>query len=228
VTRSRQASAGDPPGEPAIEPGGVAGIVLAGGASRRFGRDKLAADLDGRPVLHHAIVGLATVVDEIIVAVGYDGRLPVAVDARQLVDPSRGAPPIRVVADPLPDGGPLVGLATALDATDAELAVVVGGDMPSVPGAIVEALLERVRAGSGAAALLEIAELRALPMALRVAPTRVASARCLDAGRRSLRAALDEIDTVGIPESEWRQLDPAGDALRDIDRPADLDVARRT
>jgi molybdopterin-guanine dinucleotide biosynthesis protein A len=204
VTRSRQASAGDPPGEPAIEPGGVAGIVLAGGASRRFGRDKLAADLDGRPVLHHAIVGLAT------------------------VDPSRGAPPIRVVADPLPDGGPLVGLATALDATDAELAVVVGGDMPSVPGAIVEALLERVRAGSGAAALLEIAELRALPMALRVAPTRVASARCLDAGRRSLRAALDEIDTVGIPESEWRQLDPAGDALRDIDRPADLDVARRT
>ena len=33
---------------------GVSGIVLAGGASRRFGSDKLAATFEGRPLLERA------------------------------------------------------------------------------------------------------------------------------------------------------------------------------
>ena len=45
-------------------------IVLAGGASSRFGSDKLAAPLDGRPLLHHALDAVAAVADHVIVVVG--------------------------------------------------------------------------------------------------------------------------------------------------------------
>ena len=39
----------------------VSAIVLAGGASTRFGRDKLAEPVDGRPLLHHAAEAVAAV-----------------------------------------------------------------------------------------------------------------------------------------------------------------------
>ena len=34
------------------------GVVLAGGQSRRFGRDKALALLDGRPLIDHALAAL--------------------------------------------------------------------------------------------------------------------------------------------------------------------------
>ena len=47
----------------------VTGIVLAGGRSTRFGGDKLAAEIGGRPLLHLAIEAVAGVVDEVVVVV---------------------------------------------------------------------------------------------------------------------------------------------------------------
>ena len=45
----------------------VSAIVLAGGRSARFGRDKLAVSIDGRPLLHHAAEAVAAVATDIIV-----------------------------------------------------------------------------------------------------------------------------------------------------------------
>ena len=44
----------------------VSGIVLAGGRSARFGRDKLAESIDGRPLLHLAAEAVATVATDVI------------------------------------------------------------------------------------------------------------------------------------------------------------------
>lgn len=41
----------------------ILGAIIAGGASRRFGSDKAAADLGGRPMIEHVITGLAPQVD---------------------------------------------------------------------------------------------------------------------------------------------------------------------
>ena len=54
----------------------VVAIVLAGGASSRFGSDKLAAELDGRPLLHHALEAVAEVAGRIIVVVSPDAAAP--------------------------------------------------------------------------------------------------------------------------------------------------------
>ena len=71
----------DAPGRrgPGDTPGvqGVSAIVLAGGRSSRFGADKLAASMDGRPLLQHAIDAVARVADEVIVVLAAGARRPI-------------------------------------------------------------------------------------------------------------------------------------------------------
>jgi molybdenum cofactor cytidylyltransferase len=47
-----------------------AAIVLAGGAASRFGGNKLAADLEGRPVLEYALRAVAAVASPVVLVVG--------------------------------------------------------------------------------------------------------------------------------------------------------------
>ena len=44
----------------------VTGIILAGGASARFGSDKLAAPVGGRPLLQHALEAVAAVAHDLV------------------------------------------------------------------------------------------------------------------------------------------------------------------
>ncbi len=195
------------------------GIVLAGGISSRFGPDKLAVEVDGRPLLHHAIAAVATVVDEVVVVIGADGarpRLPVDLEV-----------PVRVVRDAAAGLGPLAGLAAGLAAARAPLALVVGGDQPALaPTLLAELLLWLGPEAEGppldVVALQQDGRLRPLPSAVRVA-------RCVRRRRLPWPPAREAssgssgssgVGTLG-PE-RWRELDPAGDSLRDVDTRDDL------
>ena len=60
-----------------LEPLDVSGIVLAGGRSRRFGSDKLAATIGGRTLLDRSIAALASVASDLVVVVAPDDdRVP--------------------------------------------------------------------------------------------------------------------------------------------------------
>jgi molybdenum cofactor cytidylyltransferase len=53
----------------------ITAIVLAGGASRRFGSQKLLADFDGEPVIRHSVRRLlAADPDDVLVVAGCDGQ----------------------------------------------------------------------------------------------------------------------------------------------------------
>lgn len=94
----------------------VTGIVLAGGASRRMGRNKAFLELHGRPLIQIVIGQMAQVCAEVLVAAG---------DAQ----PYRhlGVP---VVEDRFRGVGVLGGLHAGLASASHELALVVGCDMP--------------------------------------------------------------------------------------------------
>jgi molybdopterin-guanine dinucleotide biosynthesis protein A len=188
-------------------------IVLAGGRSARFGSQKLEAMLDGRPLLDHVLERAREVSAEIVVALP-----PNAIGT--------GPEGVIVVPDPEPFGGPLVGLASALDQTSNEIAVVVGGDMPRLRPAVLLAMLGALEPAVGAVVLGQAGGARPLPLAVRVEPARLAAHATLDAGDRSLRALLDRLDARVLDAGEWRALDPEGDSLVDIDRPADLERLR--
>lgn len=196
------------------------GIVLAGGRSSRFGGSKLAAELGGRTVLDRSIDAVASVSAEVIVVGGGAGDRAAADD---IAGDRVGA---RHVADAAPFGGPLAGLVVGLEAARGDVAVVVGGDMPLARPAVLGLLVELV-VGPTAAAVVEAgAELRPLPMAVRREAALEAANAALDAGERSLRSFLGRLEVAALPTAAWRDLDPEGDTLLDVDTPEDLARAR--
>ena len=191
----------------------VAAIVLAGGASRRFGRDKMHEDLRGEPLLAHAIRRLAEVTPEILVIVSQGDRLP-RLPADLEVD---------LIRDLVAFDGPLRATARGLAFVDRTWAIVAGGDMPELQPAVLAALL---RLGSdrdaSAAALGEGDRFRPLPCVLRTPPARERAESLLAAGARSLRARLQDLSVAVLDEATWLRLDPGRRTLRDVDEPADL------
>jgi molybdopterin-guanine dinucleotide biosynthesis protein A len=191
-------------------------IVLAGGASSRFGADKLTADLGGRPLLDHAIEACAAIADRLVVVIAPgspEPPLPASVMGRTIV-----------VRDAVAHRGPLAGLAAGLDSvTGSEIAVVVGGDMPWLVPEVLRLLVERlVIEPSLGAARLEAEPRCVLPMAVRTRAAAPAARALLVEDRRALGGLLDRIESATVPAGEWRRLDPAGRTLTDVDTPQDL------
>jgi molybdopterin-guanine dinucleotide biosynthesis protein A len=200
----------------AWRPDRVSGIVLAGGASRRFGSDKLEAVLEGESLLGRAVDAVAAICSEVIVVVapGDDRRLP-----------DHGDVPIRRAVDPEPHGGPLVGLLAGLESAQQPIVVVAGGDMPTLSVDVLVAMVRVLLATEGstdAAILVRHGVPRPLPAAIRNGAATQAARRLLGEDERSLRALFAILRTRHIEEIEWRGLDPAGDTLRDVDTPSDL------
>ena len=194
----------------------VVAIVLAGGGSTRFGTDKLAAELDGRPLLHHALERVAEAADRIVLVLAPAAAVPTLPPGSRSGSRSPGMRPATRDRSRR--------LATGLAGLDANaVAIVVGGDMPRLVPGVLRLLVERVaRDGGTAAAVLESDPVPSLPVALRASPALDAARTLLAADRRSLRALLDELAAVTIPAGEWRPLDPAGATLADVDTPEDL------
>jgi molybdopterin-guanine dinucleotide biosynthesis protein A len=188
----------------------LSAIVLAGGRSSRFGRDKLGEPIDGRALLDHVIAVVSQVAREVIVV------------ARPRDQPhvSHG---VIVVHDPSAFEGPLVGLTAGLRGATNPVAVAVGGDMPTMVPSVLQALVARLDDPSVDAAVLEDdGRRRPLPLALRTAPARAAAARLVADGERRLGALIEALATSVVDEATWRALDPDGRTLRDVDMPADL------
>jgi molybdopterin-guanine dinucleotide biosynthesis protein A len=197
----------------------ASGLVLAGGRSSRFGRNKLAEPLGGRPLLAHAVAAVGSVAREVIVLlppVGEPPPLPRSVGADRI--------PVRIARDPEPFGGPLVALLAGLERASEPFALVVGGDMPGLAGPVLAALLRALDASEDVdAAVLEFRGRRqALPAALRVGAATTAAHRLLGEGERSIHALLRGLRTRELLEGEWRPLDPTAATLRDVDLPSDL------
>jgi len=109
--------------------------VLAAGASRRFGSQKLLADLRGKPVIRWSVEHvLAADVDEVVVVVGSEGdAVRAALDGLD----------VRVITNDGWSEGIAGSLRTGIAALGAEIdaAMIVLGDEPCVESAHIVALL---------------------------------------------------------------------------------------
>jgi molybdopterin-guanine dinucleotide biosynthesis protein A/glyoxylase-like metal-dependent hydrolase (beta-lactamase superfamily II) len=194
--------------------GTVAGIVLAGGRSERFGRDKLREDLDGEPLVAHAIRRLAEVAPDVYLVVGAE-------------DPTLEIPgdlSVSFVRDDVPFEGPLRAVARGLAFVDSTWAVVVGGDMPSLEPSVLSALLRFAsEEGAPGSALGEGDHFRPLPCVLETPRAFPVANELLEAGERSLRSLLDRLRVSVLPEEVWLRLDPERRTLFDVDEPSDLE-----
>jgi CTP:molybdopterin cytidylyltransferase MocA len=117
----------------------VIGLVLAAGAASRFGSDKLAASLEGRPLLDHVLDALRAVpLREIVVVTRRERTIPAADD-------------LRVVVNPAPEDGLSSSLRLGLDAglelagPPVEAVLVALADQPRIDPAIIRQLLAAAR-----------------------------------------------------------------------------------
>lgn len=190
----------------------MTGVVLAGGRSARFGRDKLREPYRGAPLVHHSILALSAVCGEVLVVAppGERPDLP-------------GGVPLLLQHDVAEGQGPLVAVSNALANVRTPLALVVGGDMPELAGPV---LLEMIRvaeeADVDAIALREGERFRPLPVVLRLGRARPVAAGLVSSGERRLRTLLDALRVAVVDEPTWRNLDPAGRTFFDVDEPDDL------
>jgi molybdenum cofactor guanylyltransferase len=197
-----------------VEPLVVSGIVLAGGRSRRFGSDKLAARVGAGTLLDRSVAVVASIATDVVVVV--------APRNDRVLAPISGA--LRIVADPEAHGGPLVGLLTGLEAVDQPLVVVVGGDMPALRPDVLRLLVRTLASEPtiGAVVLRSRGALVPLPAAVRTGAATDWTRRLVGDGERRLRSLFERLPTRILEEGEWRPMDPDGETLRDVDRPGDL------
>ncbi|WP_435319465.1 molybdenum cofactor guanylyltransferase [Haloarchaeobius sp. TZWSO28] len=192
-------------------------IVLAGGHSTRFGApDKALAELDGVPLVRHVVDRLEEVVDEVVVPC----REPQVAGIRRAL--AGAAVETSVVADDVPERGPVGGLLTGLRASDAPVVAVTGCDMPRLDPDFVGSLFAEMAGETGV-----VPEFggRRQPLCA-VYRTTVASAVCLralGAGVQCLRDVVSRLDPTVVDEETVRARTDAA-TFENVNSQADLTV----
>lgn len=180
----------------------VAGVVLAGGRSRRFGADKARHRIDGRTMVERVASALSTVCPTVFVSLGIDTP-PFAVSE------------LRYVRDRYIDSGPLAGIHAALEEVATPWLLVAACDMPFItPDALRRILAARAPDVDAVVACDARGDLHPLCGCYRrdLLPRLAAF---LDSGGRSARAFAAQITCVPV------KLD-AGGPLRNVNTPGDL------
>jgi len=117
----------------------IAGLLLASGASRRYGSNKLVAPLDGRPIVRWSAEALANVVEETWVVV------PVrSAEVRAALD----GLPVRWVENSVAHEGMASSIRAGIAALpdDAEAVVITLGDQPLIDGDVIRRVVAAWRA----------------------------------------------------------------------------------
>lgn len=190
--------------------GGLLGVVLAGGGSRRFGVNKVLAHLDGKPLVRWAVESLLGACDGVTVVTG-----------RSEVAQASG---VRAIADRVAGLGPLAGLEAGLSWAVSEKGAgvfLLGGDMPFVPPEVVEVVAgdrRHLRAARGAEGLEPLCAWYPVSVLPDVR-------RRLEDGSLAMRDLLAELGAGGVSLDDIPYSGDPTRVLWSINTPADLTQA---
>lgn len=189
-------------------------VVLAGGSSRRLGRDKMQEELNGEPLLLRVVRRLAALGTEIVVvtAPGADFRFPEGLR-------------VRLATDLRPGRGPIAGVHAGLSAARSSHCFVAAGDMPFLNLDLVRYMLEI----SGPydvviprhGVLLE--PLHAVYSRRCLGPIEAA----LEAGENRIVAFFPHVNVRYVEGDVIERLDPGRLSFFNVNTQADMERARR-
>jgi molybdopterin-guanine dinucleotide biosynthesis protein A len=192
-----------------------AGILLAGGQSRRMGQDKALLSLPG-PARQTFLERLATVLIERCSEV-----VLVARDAEQAAHYAALVPSsVRIVIDTIPNHGPLMGLYSGLRAISAPQAFVTAVDTPLLQPELVSYLFSQARADIPLIPLVA----NQPQVLLAVYPRSILPLieERLRAGRRDPRSLLEMITVSFVQEEQLRTIDLQLHSFFNVNTPEEL------
>jgi molybdopterin-guanine dinucleotide biosynthesis protein A len=186
----------------------IAGVLLAGGKSSRFGSNKALAPFRGRPLISHTASLLQRLFGEILLVTNSPAEYAFL-----------GWP---MTGDLFPHCGPLAGIHAALHQVASPRIFAVGCDMPLVQEGLVRLLCGE--AGEWQAVVPEL-DLGLEPLcALYGKGCLPAIEENLRQGRRQLHRLFEQVHTKRITEAALRQADPALLSFENINRLPDLEA----
>ncbi|MGH7607400.1 MAG: molybdenum cofactor guanylyltransferase [Gemmatimonadales bacterium] len=198
-----------------------AGVVLAGGAARRYGgRPKGLLEVGGRRILDRVVASVAAVTGAAPLLIANDPEAP------------GWRPDLRTIPDVRPGSGSLGGIYTAVvaageggaEAPPPPPVLCVAWDMPFVPAALLQALVDGAAAGGFDAYLPESGGRRGVePLCAVYGPAcRAAIARRLDAGDLKAVAFHDDVRAGILPLDRVRRFGDPDVLFFNVNTPADL------
>jgi len=191
----------------------IAGLLLASGASRRFGSNKLVAPLDGRPIVRWSAEALAGAVD--------DTWVVVPARSAEVRNALHGLP-VRWVENPVSHEGMATSIRAGIAALPAEVdaVVITLGDQPLLDREVICMVVSAWHADGGRprAVVTSYADGRGHPTLFSAALFPALMELEGDRGARELLASLGEgVAVVEVPSAR-----PA-----DVDTPDELTSLRR-
>lgn len=184
-------------------------IILAGGDSRRMGCDKAMLPFDDQPLIQSVIATMLQLFPVTILSVR---------EHRTEID-------LTQICDMQTNGGPLVGLVTALETITTSWAYVVACDMPFISAALVEQLAEH---RGQQQAIVPVVHGQLQPLAAFYASSCVPFMRAsLSRGDKSLLGAIRYLQVSYVDEARMLRVDPQLRSFFDLDTPHDLAMAQR-
>jgi molybdenum cofactor guanylyltransferase len=182
------------------------GFVMAGGKSRRMGRDKALLRWQGATLLDGALERLRGVCGRVFILCGPD---------RRYEDHGVG-----VLVDGTRDAGPLAGLVAGLERLDDEPGVFLAVDLPHVPGALLEDLIARAAAND---AVVPVSEQGPEPLCAvyRRACLEPASRR-LAAGELKMTSFWPDVRLALVGSADLRRFGDPATLFRNLNAPSDL------
>jgi molybdenum cofactor guanylyltransferase len=108
----------------------ITGIVLAGGRSRRMGRDKSTLEFNGKSLVEYAIDALKPLCGKVVIS------------SNNFVYDYTGC---EVWPDELPGQAPMIGIYSCLKRSTTEYNMVLSCDMPMISTAVLQYLLENIQ-----------------------------------------------------------------------------------
>ena len=186
------------------------GLVLAGGHSRRMGRDKTVLEFNGQTLLQRTVALLQTIFPSVLVSVRRSRQ--------DVVAPQ--------VVDELPDAGPLAGLCAGLAKADTSWVFAVAADMPFLLPQVIQRLAE---SRDDVQAVVPVIQGYPQPLAAYYATSAlpVLQAFLAEPGKHSLRGALERLTVCHVDGNRLQGADPGLRSFLDLDTPDDVEVARR-
>jgi len=190
----------------------MTGIILAGGESRRMGKDKALLEIDGRRIIEMVAERLRSIFDDVMV-----------VSSHSPVYQFLG---LKVVRDVVCEKGPLGGIYTGLLVSESEYNFICACDMPFLNLELLRFMLSQVN--DDTEVIVPIVKGLVEPL------HSIYSKRCLGAIRAHLeddelrvRDFLSEVKCNYLSEDLIRRYDPDLLSFFNLNTPEDLEVAKR-
>lgn len=188
-------------------------MVLAGGGSKRFGREKPFFEINGKPMIQHVVGNLSKLSKELVIS----------------CKPSREKlvgmfPSAKIIVDKYERKGALTGLVSALPEVKSEYTALVTCDCPKIKPEVIELLFENSKNHGGAVARWPNGYVEPLQAVYETEKLRKAVNEVWKKGRMRLIEVLNIVpDIVYVPMEKLREIDPKLESFLNVNSPEDIE-----